>query len=244
MKVLVTGASRGIGRAVAEQLHARGARVALVARASDALTETASRLSGSIALVADLSRVEDAERVVEAASDALCGLDAVVNCAGMVRYADACETSYADVKAQLDLNFIAPFVICREAARIMRASGEGGAIVNVASTLALRPAAQTAAYAASKAAVLSMTRAFALELGPFGIRVNAVAPGLVDTEMIRALRPGEASIEVQLEGLRKLHPLGRLGVPSDIAQAVVYLLEADFVTGSVLVVDGGLLVAS
>ena len=191
MRALVTGASRGIGLAVARRLHAHGATVALVARASAALSAAQSELVGSVALAADLSRAGEPERVVGAAFEALGRLDAVVNCAGMVRYADAFETSNDDLRAQLELNFVAPFVICREVAKRMRDQSGGGAIVNVASTLGLRPAAQTAAYSASKAALLSMTRAFALELGRFGIRVNAVAPGLVDTDMIRELRPGQ-----------------------------------------------------
>jgi NAD(P)-dependent dehydrogenase (short-subunit alcohol dehydrogenase family) len=244
MRALITGASRGLGRAVAQRLFAEGAQLALVARESAVIEQLASELAGSHALSADLAQADQAEALVSRAVQRLGGLDAVVNCAGIVCYADALDVSRAELQAQLDVNFVAPFVIAQCAARVMRAAGEGGAIVNVASTLGLRPAAQTSAYAASKAALLSMTRAFALELGRYDIRVNAVAPGIVDTDMVRVLRPGQASIEAQLEQLRELHPLKRLGEPSDVAEAVSYLLGARFVTGSVLVVDGGLLVAS
>jgi len=130
----------------------------------------------------------------------------------------------------------------------MRARG-GGAIVQLASTLGLRPAPDTSAYAASKAALIAATRAFALELAP-EVRVNAVAPGVVDTEMVRRLRrepdlgagrgrEAEA-VAQQLEGLARLHPLGRLGTPEEVAKAVLFLLDASWVTGTVLTVDGGL----
>jgi NAD(P)-dependent dehydrogenase (short-subunit alcohol dehydrogenase family) len=116
-------------------------------------------------------------------------------------------------------------------------------MVLVASTLALAPAPLTAAYAASKAALISVARSLAIELGPRGVRVNAVAPGVVDTEMIRAPRPGEdsaAAVAARLERLRRLHLLGRLGSPVDVAEAVLYLLCAPYVTGTILTLDGGL----
>jgi NAD(P)-dependent dehydrogenase (short-subunit alcohol dehydrogenase family) len=122
--------------------------------------------------------------------------------------------------------------------------------VNVASTLATNPAEGTAAYAASKAALIAWTRALALELAPHQVRVNAVAPGIIDTDMIHVLRgvdpaglppaEQEARVAAQLGRLAALHPLGRLGTPDEVAEAVIYLLEAKFVTGTVLVVDGGL----
>jgi NAD(P)-dependent dehydrogenase (short-subunit alcohol dehydrogenase family) len=174
---------------------------------------------------------------------------------------------------QLEVDFVAPFVLSQRAAAQMRAAG-GGVIVNVASTLAFSPAPLTAAYAAAKAALISMTRSLALELAKSGVRVNAVAPGVVDTEMVRVLRDdGETvaglgadpvqprspaavehaaapahsdveRIEAQLDGLRALHPLGRLGTPEDVVEAVRYLIGAKFVTGTVLVVDGGLSLGS
>jgi 3-oxoacyl-[acyl-carrier protein] reductase len=124
----------------------------------------------------------------------------------------------------------------------MRRRGQG-AIVFIASTLVERAAKLTAAYAASKAAVVSAARSLALELAP-QVRCNVVAPGLVDTDMIRASRSGqplgEAELAAQLESLRALHPLGRLGRPEEVADAVCFLLRSEWITGSVLTVDGGL----
>jgi NAD(P)-dependent dehydrogenase (short-subunit alcohol dehydrogenase family) len=135
-------------------------------------------------------------------------------------------------------------------ARDWVAARSGGAIVNVASTLATNPAEGTAAYAASKAALIAWTKSFALELAPHQVRVNAVAPGIIDTDMIHVLRGAEAStlpeaehasrLAAQLAQLAALHPLGRLGTADEVAEAVIYLLDAKFVTGTVLVVDGGL----
>ncbi len=132
------------------------------------------------------------------------------------------------------------------AAPHLRTAG-GGAIVHVASTLGVRSAPGTTAYAATKAALLSVTRTLALELAADKVRVNAVLPGVVDTDMVRVPRvevaPEEAPalIEKQLAELRELHPIGRLGEPEDVAAAVCYLLDASWVTGAALEVDGGLL---
>ncbi len=243
MKVLVTGASRGIGRAVACALHGQGAALALCGRDADALSTLAAQLPGACVLAGDLRDERYLDGLVDRAAEALSGLDALVNCAGIVRYSAAMELSRAELADQLHVNFVAPLVLTQHAAAQMRRAARGGAVVNVASTLGLKPALHTAAYAASKAALISMTRAFALELGPLGIRVNAVAPGVIDTEMVRVCRPG-ADADAQAQALRQLHLLGRLGTPEEVAHAVLYLLEARFVTGSVLVVDGGLLVAS
>lgn len=251
MRVLVTGASRGIGRAVALALARRGDSVALVARDEAALSEVAARASAATVLAADLAADGAAERLVDRALGALGGLDAVVNCAGVARYAAASDVTRAELREQLDVNLVAPFFVTQRAALHMQRLGIAGAIVNVASTLAEKPAPYTAAYATSKAAVLAMTRAFALELGPHGIRVNAIAPGVVDTDMVRVVRPSadaslpndEARIAAELEQLRSLHLVGRLGEPDDVADSVLYLLDAKFVTGTVLVVDGGLLLA-
>jgi len=250
VRVLVTGASRGIGRAVARRLHADGHALALSARRAEHLEPVLSELVGSEALAADLERSEEAAGLVERAVAALGGLDALVHCAGVVRYASALETSAAELQLQLQVNTVAPFLLSQGAARHMITAGSGGCIVHVASTLGIRPAADTSAYAASKAALISLTRAFALELGPSNIRVNAIAPGLIDTDMIRVVRaPDRASLDpeqtqariaAQLTELAQLHPLNHLGDPEDVAEAVAYLLTADFISGSVLVLDGGL----
>ncbi|HEX2677219.1 MAG TPA: SDR family oxidoreductase [Polyangiales bacterium] len=244
MRALITGASRGIGRAIALALAERGAELVLCARDRLALEAVAKEAGRGTPLVASLDRSDTLAELVDAAVVELGGLDVLVNCAGIVRYAAVGEVSPADLAAQMNVNFNAAFLLAQRAAQHMRQAGHGGAIVNVASTLGLKPAPLTAAYAASKAALIAMTRAFALELGRHGIRVNAVAPGVVDTDMVRVERPGAVSVDAQLQALREQHLVGRLGTPEDVAQAVLYLLDADFVTGSVYVVDGGLLSSS
>jgi NAD(P)-dependent dehydrogenase (short-subunit alcohol dehydrogenase family) len=238
---LVTGASRGIGRAIAELLVARGRHVIASARDSEALRALErAHPQQLIALPHDLA-TDGASTLIERAS-ALGALDEVVLAAGIARYAPFVDTSERDLRAQLDINFIAPFLLLQSAAKHMT----HGSIVLVASTLAFRAAPATSAYAASKAALLSMAKSAALELAP-RLRVNVLAPGVVDTEMVRvprrSLHEGEDPVSVvaeQLEALRKLHPLGRLGTPEEIAEAALYLLDAKWLTGSVLTIDGGL----
>jgi NAD(P)-dependent dehydrogenase (short-subunit alcohol dehydrogenase family) len=250
VRVLVTGASRGIGRAVARQLHARGARLALSARTHASLSEVLAETPGSVGLPAELSVPEEVEALVPRAKDALGGLDGFVHCAGIVRYTPVLEVTRAELEAQLAVNFTSALSLSQQVARELLAAGSGGAIVHVASTLATNPAAGTAAYAASKAALIAWTRSLALELAPDSIRVNAVAPGIIDTDMVHVLRSAGADaiteserarrVSEQLASLAALHPLGRLGSADEVAEAICYLLEATFVTGTVLVVDGGL----
>jgi NAD(P)-dependent dehydrogenase (short-subunit alcohol dehydrogenase family) len=248
--VLLTGASRGIGRAVARRLHARGDRLALSARAPEHLAEVLAELPGAVGVPAELARAEEVESLVPRAKAALGGLDAFVHCAGIVRYTPALEVTRAELDLQLAVNFTSAFRLSQDVARELVAAGSGGAIVHVASTLATNPAIGTAAYAASKAALIAWTKSLALELAPQRVRVNAVAPGIVDTDMVHVVRDAdrdalsaverEERLQKQMAALAALHPLGRLGKADEIAEAVAYLLEASFVTGTVLVVDGGL----
>ncbi len=230
MRVVVTGASRGIGAAIAEALRARGDDVVAV-----------SRRGGAGVLAADVGEPAGRRAIVEAAG----ALDALVQAAGVIRYEGVGAIDEASVADQVATNFVGPMLLTQALAPALRRAR--GSVVNVSSTLASRPAPLTATYAATKAAMLAWTRVFAAELAP-EVRVNAVAPGVVDTEMVRQVRlgPGEsppsdptAHVEAQLDFLRGLHPLG-LGAPADVAQAVLYLLDARWVTGSVLTVDGGL----
>lgn len=249
MRVLVTGASRGIGRALARSLHARGARLALSARTLASLRDVIAETPGSVGLQAELSEPAQVETLVPRAKEALGGLDAFVHCAGIVRYTPALEVTREELDEQLAVNFGAAFRLSQQVAAELVAAGSGGAIVNVASTLAMSPAVGTAAYAASKAALIAWTRSLALEVAPHQVRVNAVAPGIVDTDMVRVVRnPGgplstqerEQRLSAQMRELAALHPLGRLATVEEVAEAVVYLLHATFVTGTVLVIDGGL----
>ncbi len=243
---LVTGGTRGIGRAVVLALLAHGRRVVACGRDQTALAELERAHPGRVlGLPVDLVQPGAPAGTVDQALARVGRLDELVYAAGVAHHIAAGDIDEQALRAQLELNFLAPFAMLQRAGAHMRARG-AGAMVVVASTLASRPAPRTAGYAASKAALLSAARSFALELAP-AVRVNAVSPGVVDTAMVRVPRrplasgeTREAAVERQLEELRVLHPLGRLGTPEDVAEAVLYLLEARWVTGSELTIDGGL----
>jgi len=249
-RVLLTGGSRGIGRAIAEALLHEGVKLALVGRDAAVLRGVLGTAQGHSVIEHDLGNPDGVEACVERAASELSGLDGFVSCAGVAVHAPLGFVTRASLEQQLAINCTSPLLMAQRAAPSLVAAG-GGAMLFVASTLAFAPAPTTAAYSASKAALVSAARSLALELGPHGIRVNALAPGVVDTQMVRALRlrPGEAAqtgsagdaaVAAQLESLRRLHPLGRLGRPQDVAETALYLLRAPFVTGAVVTLDGGL----
>lgn len=241
---LVTGATRGIGRAVCERLIAAGRTVVATGRDGARLAQLSAQYGARVVtLQADLSTPNAWDELLDRV-DRVGPLTELVSNAGVVRYAPVGCVSEADLRAQLELDFVVPYLMGQRVGQAMRGRGQG-AIVNVASTLGLRPAPDTSAYAASKAALIMTTQAFALELAP-AVRVNAVAPGIVDTDMVRVLRAEPASdderarrLDEQLAGFAQLHPLRRLGTPDEVARAVEYLLDARWVTGTVLTVDGG-----
>ncbi|MEM9069758.1 MAG: SDR family NAD(P)-dependent oxidoreductase [Myxococcota bacterium] len=247
-RVLVTGASRGIGRAIVKLLALKGMRIVATGRDATALKRVAQLAPDRITVVVgDIAKGDERDALVPQAVQELGGLDGLVNCAGVLRYGDVGAIHEQDLIVTLKVNLMAPLLLAQAAAPHLRETR--GAIVNVASTLGIRPAPGLAAYSASKAALLSITRTLAAELAP-AVRVNAVAPGVVDTDMPRQLRlapgqskPGDvkAAVAQQLEVLRSLHPLGRLGEPKEVAEAVHYCLGAEWLTGAVLPVDGGLL---
>ena len=248
-RVIVTGATRGIGRATVDAILERGGRVVAIARDADALESLAQSAAGRVrALPSDLEQVEQLTELAERAVDAFGGVDGLVNCAGVARYEAVGAIMPASVEAQLRVNFVAPLLLSQAVSRHMQEGG--GAIVNVSSTLSERVAQFTTVYAATKAALNTLTKGLALELAPQGIRVNAVLPGAVDTDMLRAprLRPGESlsdeeltqRVESQLDALRALHPLGRLGTPAEVADAILGALDHAWQTGSLITIDGGL----
>ena len=214
--VLVTGASRGIGLAVAERLRADGWRV-----------ETADRTSG-----ADLADPETARSVVER----LDRIDALVANAGTVARYPALELPLDEWQRVIDLNLTSVFVLAQAAGRRMVEAG-GGAIVLIASLLSVIGGMNAVAYAASKGGVAQLARALSNELAPHGVRVNAVAPGWVETELTSTLEPWKR------EEVTPRIPLGRWAQPEDIAGPVAWLLSDDarYVTGTLIPVDGGFL---
>lgn len=246
-RVLVTGASGGMGRAIVRALAEEGATVLASGRREAALREVQQGFPKVRRFVADLGAPGVAQELVAAAEASLGGLDAVVCAAGIARHAAVGALAEEDLAAVYRVNAMAPALLVQAAAPALAESG--GSAVLVSSTLAQRPAPGTLGYAMSKAALEAATKVLAAELAP-SIRVNAVAPGVVDTAMVRQLRlaPGEAEptgparaarIEAQLAGLRALHPLG-LGLPEDVARAVLQLLTSRWMTGTVLTIDGGL----
>jgi NAD(P)-dependent dehydrogenase (short-subunit alcohol dehydrogenase family) len=231
---LVTGASRGIGRAVVLALARDGYDVVGVARDPGRFAGLPCRAQGCD--VADRDAV--ARLATRVAAD--CGrLDALVNCAGIVRPGPFETATPADMAAQFGVNLWGVVNVTQACLPLLKAAG--GAIVNVSSTLSQRPVPGGALYAATKGAVESLTRALAIELAEAGIRVNAVQPALVRSDIWTAAGMAPAAYEALLEARARDYPLGRVGEPEDVAELVAYLVSdrAAWMTGACLPIDGG-----
>ena len=228
---LVTGGSRGIGRAVALELGRAGANVVVGYRSEAADAEAVASEVGGRAVQADVSDPEQAKALVDEAGE----LDVLVNNAGTTRDGVLARMLDEDWRTVLETNLSSTFYTCRAAARGMM-KRRGGAIVNVSSIVGVHGNWGQTNYAASKAGIIGFTKSLARELGSRGVRANVVAPGYVKTALTDAI-PEEAR-ETMLQNT----PLGRLGDPENVAAAVRFLVsdEASFITGEVLLVDGGL----
>ena len=233
---VVTGAASGIGAATARRFADEGAELWLVDRAEEALGHLAVRLSANW-VVADVTEPGAAERVLDRAG----GVDVLVTAAGAILRRTAEETSDADWDAALAVNLTATFRFCRAAIPVMRARG-GGAIVTVGSGWGLVAGPRAVAYAATKAAVVNLTRAVAIDHGPDGIRANCVCPGDMDTPMNQEYFESLPDPEGERAAVERHYPVGRFAAPGEVAAAVLFLLsdESSFVTGTHLTVDGGL----
>lgn len=239
---LITGASRGIGLAIAQRLVDEGARVCVTARRSEALAEAVEALGGPEHAIAVAGKADDPEHQATAVArtiEAFGSLDVLVNNAGVnPAYGRMLDLDPAAFRKVFEVNVISALAWVREAHKAWMGE-HGGAVVNVASVAGLGPARMIGAYAASKAALIQLTVQLADELSPL-IRVNAVAPAVVKTSFAAALYEGRE------EKVAAGYALGRLGVPEDIAGAVAFLASADagWMTGQTLVLDGGLLLKS
>src|ERR1700675_893141 len=228
---LVTGASRGIGRAIAEELARAGAEVVVGYRSGkDEAEELAARIGGRV-VQADVSSPDEAKRLVEEAGD----VDVLVNNAGLTRDGVLARMSDADWREVIETNLSSVFYTCRAVTRPMMKK-RAGSIVNVSSIVGLHGNWGQTNYAASKAGIIGFTKSLARELGSRGVRAHVRAPGYVRTQLTDVL-PDEVK-----DLMLKNTPLGRFGEPPDVARAVRFLCsdDASFITGEVLLVDGGL----
>ncbi len=237
---LVTGASRGIGKAVAVALAQAGCDVALNARAADSLKATAGeieKLDRKVALAAgDVSDEAQVKRFVAAAVKAFGRVDILVNNAGVWEGTYFFRLPKKDWDKVMEVNLTGAFLVAKEVARHMLKQ-RSGKIINISSVLGLRGSPEAIAYCASKAAVIQMTRVMAIELGRAGVQVNCLAPGMVATDMTKEYLKDEKNLKEYLSRI----PSGRYAQPDELAGAIVFLASkaSDHMTGQVLVIDGG-----
>ena len=230
-RALITGAARGIGRAIAAQLKSAGAEVLCCDLPGTSENEEVAREVGGLALYADVTKADEVEKLIAGAGE----IDILVNNAGITRDGLLARMSEEDWRAVIDVNLTSVFLMCHAAIRGMM-KRRSGAIVNLSSVVGLHGNFGQTNYAASKAGIVGFTKSLAREAGTRGVRVNAVAPGYIETRLTDVL-PDEVK-QKMLESTS----LGRFGRPEDIARAVHFLCsdEAAFITGEVLVVDGGM----
>jgi NAD(P)-dependent dehydrogenase (short-subunit alcohol dehydrogenase family) len=244
-RALVTGASSGLGRHFARVLARVGARVVLAARRREPLQALRAEIEaagGEAAVVGlDVASASQVEEAVRSAAARFGGLDILVNNAGINAPAGFLDIEEAEWDRVLDTNLKGAFLVAQAVARAMRDAGTGGSIVNVASILGIRVAGQVASYVASKAGLVHLTQAMALELARHRIRVNALCPGYIETDLNRDFFATDAG-----QALLKRVPMRRLGRPGDLNGALLLLCSdaSSFMTGSVIAVDGGHLVSS
>ena len=241
-RAVVTGASRGIGAAIARRLAADGFAVSLLATRADLLEEVAEGIRSAggkaEAVVCDLTDRAELSRTCERLIEQHPAISALVNNAGIVRIGRVTEFDGADWDDVMEINVRAAFELTRALQPALRAAApEGASVVNVSSVMSLLATPSIVSYLASKGAVNHMTRGLAVELGPAGIRVNAIAPGYIRTDMFETSHAPARQTQ-----LGQAHPLGRVGTPEEVAATVSFLCsrDASFVSGTILSVDGGL----
>lgn len=235
---LITGGSRGIGAAVARRFAQAGCKVAVGYQSrGDAANNLAAEIAAAggecLAVQGDIADSDAVQRMIDAIIARFGRIDMLVNCAGIAPYVPLGEMDAAHVRAMFDANVLGTVLVTQ--AVLPHLPSPGGRIVNFASALAFRPIPKSSIYSASKAAVVTLTHAWSKELGPKGITVNAIAPGVIETEMTSEILAERGA------GIIASTPLGRIGQPGDIAGLALFLCsaEAGWITGRTIVADGG-----
>jgi NAD(P)-dependent dehydrogenase (short-subunit alcohol dehydrogenase family) len=243
---IVTGASRGIGRSIAELFAREGASVVICGRKQESLDQVARELSGLagriLPIACHVGRQEDLERLVDRATREFGQIDILVNNAGTnIAQGPALEMTDAQFDKMIEVNLKSAYRLTRLVAPGMCGRGSGS-IVNIASIAGLRPQFQSLLYSMTKAALIMLTQSYALELGPRGVRVNAIAPGLVETTLSEFYWKDES----RFRPLMERQPIKHLGQPSEIAEIALLLASGDssYLTGQTIIVDGGRLLSS
>jgi NAD(P)-dependent dehydrogenase (short-subunit alcohol dehydrogenase family) len=242
---VVTGAAAGIGRATAELFAREGARLVLADINTDglsALRDSLRDVTGDVAVVtADVSKPEDVRRIIEVAVEEYGRLDIVIANAGIIPLASVVEATLEDWDEVMAIDGRGMFMTCKYAIEQMMSSG-GGSIVCLSSISGVAGQPRQSTYGPAKFVASGLTKHLAVEWAGSGIRVNAVAPGTINTERVQRLPEEPGGIEY-LEAVKAAHPMGRLGEPSEVAKAILFLAsdEASFITGAILPVDGGFL---
>ncbi|WP_010274751.1 SDR family NAD(P)-dependent oxidoreductase [Paenibacillus senegalensis] len=242
--VMISGGAQGIGRATALAFASKGYSVSILDTDKEAGFEAVRLIKQaeghSMFLCADVGKAESIERWIRLTLEEFGRVDALINNAGIHANAPFLELEAAAFDRVIAVNLRGTMLASQAAARVMKQQGDGGSIVHIASTRGLMSEAGTEAYSASKGGILALTHAMAVSLGTFGIRVNAISPGWIETgpwqKQSRAAAPNHTQRD------REQHPVGRVGVPEDIASACLYLTSdaAGFITGQNLVIDGGM----
>jgi NAD(P)-dependent dehydrogenase (short-subunit alcohol dehydrogenase family) len=234
---IVTGGGSGIGKAIAQAFVREGAKVVIAGRDGKRLTTAVAEIGGEcLAVSADVSKASDVQKLVDAALGKFQGINVLVNNAAVLLPGTAESLSEEHFDQTFSINVRGLWLLSRAALPHMRASG-GGSIVNIASVLSMVGARNRVAYAASKGAVMAMTKAMALDHAAENIRVNCICPGIVETEMVARFSTDENARKQRVA----MHPMGRFGQPAEVASAAVFLAsdESGWTTGSVVTIDGG-----